>query len=408
MERQTHCRSCGAPELKTFLSLGETPLADALLHERQLSEPEPRYPLDVAVCLECTLVQILATVPPEILYCRDYPYFSSFADALLEHSRRHALRLIEQKPLTTKSLVVEVASNDGYLLKNFLAQGIPVLGIDPAEGPARVAEQAGIPTLREFFGRELAARLLREGKAADVILANNVLAHVPDLNGFVAGLATLLKPDGVAVIEVPYVRELINHCEFDTIYHEHLCYFSVGSVMALCRRHGLTLQHVEHVPIHGGSLRLHVGRDRVISTAVKDDLEDELHTKMNEFSFYQDFAARVAAIKQSLTAMLGELKRQGKRIAAYGAAAKGATLLNTFGIGRDLLDYVVDRNVHKQGRYMPGVRLRVEPPDRLLADRPEYVLLLAWNFRDEILAQQEAFRRGGGKFIVPIPAPVIV
>ena len=402
------CRSCSAMDLATFLSLGEMPLADALLKKEDLNKPESRYPLDVAFCGACSLVQILETVPPEVLFCQDYPYYSSFSDNLLEHSKQNVHSLITSRKLHAGSLVVELASNDGYLLQYFAERHIPVLGIDPAEGPAQAAIKKGIPTLCSFFGGDLALQLRKEGKLADVILANNVLAHVADLNGFVEGISILLKEDGVAVIEAPYVKDLIDHCEFDTIYHEHLCYFSVTALTALFRRHGLSLNHVEHYPIHGGSLRLFVGTKEEVSDSVRGSLKEESDQKLTQLSYYTHFASTVTAIKEALLTMLQEMKARGKSIAAYGAAAKGSILLNYVGIGTDLVDFVVDRNVHKQGRFMPGMRIPIDEPARILREMPDYVLLLPWNFKDEVLAQQDEYRRKGGRFIIPIPFPQIV
>jgi SAM-dependent methyltransferase len=402
------CRSCGSPALEPILSLGETPLADGLVDPSTGNGEEPRYPLDVAFCTECSLVQLLETVSPEVLFDEDYPYYSSFSDELLEHSRDNALRLIEERGLGPRSLVVELASNDGYLLRNFAERGIPVLGIDPAPGPAAAAEAIGIPTLRAFFGDDLARELRNQGKRADVVIANNVLAHVPDLNGFVAGIATLLKPEGVAVIEAPYVKDLIDRCEFDTIYHEHLCYFSVSALVPLFARHGLSLNRVEHHPIHGGSLRLFIEPSERTEESVRSFLEEERRSGLVDLGYYRAFSSRVAAVQESLRTLLRSLKEEGKRIAGYGAAAKGATLLNSTGIGGDLLDFVVDRNVHKQGKYMPGLRIPIHDPSHLLEARPDFLLLLAWNFKDEIIRQQDAYRRQGGRFIVPIPAPAVV
>ncbi len=404
----TGCRSCGNPGLKIFLDLGETPLADRLLRENQLEQVEPTYPLQVAFCPACGLVQITETVPPEVLYADAYPYYSSFSDYLLRHSRENVLDLITRRKLTRDSFVIELASNDGYLLKNYVEQGIPVLGIDPAEGPAREAEKIGVPTLIDFFTEELAERLLAEGKAADVIHGNNVLAHVENQNKFVAGIGLLLKENGVVVIEAPYLVDLIDHCEFDTIYHEHHCYFSVTALDNLFRRHGLFLNDVRRLPIHGGSLRLYVEKRENVGPAVKKLLTEEQERGADKLQFYAEFSERVVNLKDSLRELLTGLKADGKKLAAYGAAAKGATLINYVGIDTDLIDFVVDRNVHKQGKYMPGRHIPIHAPEKILQEMPDYVLMLPWNFADEILAQQEEYRQKGGKFIIPVPEPRVV
>jgi SAM-dependent methyltransferase len=403
------CRSCGSMGLKPFLSLGTTPLADALVTEEKLTEPEARFPLEVAFCSACSLVQITEEVPPEQLFVDNYLYFSSFSDHLLRHSREHALGLADSRGLGADSLVVEIASNDGYLLRNFVERGIPVLGIDPAPDQAAAATEAGVPTLAEFFGTTLANRLVAERGHADVIIANNVMAHVPELNDFVAGLAALVADDGLITVENPYVRDLVEHREFDTIYHEHFCYYSCTAVDALVRRHGLFLNHVEYFPdLHGGTLRWHIGPTENVSDTARRYLAEEAETGLTAFDYYADFGVEVERIRNDLRALLGSLRAEGKKVAAYGAAAKGSTLVNYVGIGTDLVDFVVDRNVHKQGRYMPGVHLPIRPAEALLSEQPDYVLLLAWNFADEIMKQQAEFIRRGGRFILPVPSPRIV
>ena len=407
-ESRTNCRICHSSNIQTVLSLGITPLADALRRKEQLSGAEPVFPLNVAFCPQCSLMQLVETVPPEVLFCQDYPYYSSFSPALLKHSQANALDLIDSRGLNPASLVIELASNDGYLLKNFVKRGIPVLGIDPAEGPAEAAKKVGVPTLCTFFGASLARELSASGKAADVIIGNNVLAHVADLHGFVEGIRTLLKEDGVAVIEMPYVKDLVDHCEFDTIYHEHLCYFSVTALDYLFRMHSLFLNDVKHLSIHGGSLRIYVEKRENVSPAVRSMLRIEAVEKVNHFDYYRNFAEKVEGIAKELRRVLRCFKEQGARIAAYGAAAKGSTLINYCGIGAELIDFVVDRNTHKQGLYMPGQQIPVLAPEALTDQMPDYVLLLAWNFADEILKQQKEYRQHGGRFIIPVPNPRVL
>jgi SAM-dependent methyltransferase len=401
------CRSCGYAELQTVLSLGRTPLANALLTEKELDEPEETFPLELAFCSSCTLVQLTECVSPEKLF-REYVYFSSFSDTMLRHAEELAADLIGSRRLGPESLVVEVASNDGYLLQYYKRAGIPVLGIEPAANVARVAEEKGIPTICNFFDETLAERLVEEGYKADVIHAHNVLAHVPDLNGFVTGLRRVLKEDGLVVIEVPYVKEMIDGCEFDTVYHEHVSYFSLSALDALFTRNGLTIQKVERLPIHGGTLRVYAGHASEREESPLQVLVEEKAWGVRDVAFYRGFAARVEQLRDELVTLLRELKAQDKRIAVYGASAKGTTLLNYCGLGRETLDYVVDRSTVKQGLYTPGTHLKIYAPEKLLEDMPDYVLLLTWNFAGEIYEQQAEYRKRGGRFIVPVPSVKVV
>jgi SAM-dependent methyltransferase len=403
------CRLCGGRRLEVFLSLGNLPLADALVREEDLDRREPRYPLDLAFCPDCALVQILEEVSPERLFVDNYLYFSSYSEALLAHSRKHAERLVAERGLGPESLVVEVGSNDGYLLQHVAAAGVPVLGIDPAPDQADAADAVGVPTVREFFGEDLARRLRLDGRHADVVVANNVMAHTPDLNGFAAGLARLLADGGVATIENPSVEDLVTRCEFDTVYHEHFSYFSSTSVAELMGRHELTLNRVDEFPeLHGGTRRWWVSRDETVEPSAREALAHEREVGLDRPDFYRRFGGKVSALREELVSLLIELRRDGARIAAYGAAAKGATLLNACEIGTDLVEFVVDRNPHKVGRFMPGTHQPIRPVQALLDEQPDAVLLLAWNFEEEVLAQQESYRAVGGRFVVPVPEPRLV
>lgn len=402
------CRACGSSRLQTFLALGDLPPSDAFIAPEALARVEARYPLDVAFCPDCTLVQILHTVPPEELFAADYPYFSSVIDALVRHAADNVAARIEERGLGRDSLVIELASNDGYLLQHYLAAGIGVLGIDPTPGPVAAARAKGVDSLQAFFGQQLADELAGGGRRADVIHANNVLAHVADTNGFVRGIATLLKDDGVAVLEMHYVRDLIDKGQFDTIYHEHLCYFSVTALDRLFAQHGLFLNRVERIDIHGGSLRVFAERRPAREPSVDALLREEHELGMDGFAYYAGFARRVEAIRDGLQKLLGDLKASGASVAGYGAAAKGTILLNYVGIGPETLEYVVDRNQFKQGKWIPGVRLPILAPETLIERQPDYVLILPWNFQAEIVGQQSAYVERGGRFIIPIPEPMVL
>ncbi len=408
-EHRDTCRACGAGALIDVLRLGDQPLANSLRGPEELARPEPHYPLDLSLCPECSLLQILDSVPPEELF-EDYPYFSSVVEALVENARVLTGRLVAEDGLGRESLAMEIASNDGYLLQHYRDAGVPVLGIEPARNIAPVAEERGIPTRCEFFGQELAASLVAEGISPDVVHANNVLAHVPDLNGFVAGLALLLAKGGRAVIEVPYVRDFLDRRAFDTIYHEHNCYFSLTALTRLFARHGMVIEQVERIPIHGESLRLFARRSEFgqPGESTRELLAEEEAWGVARLEPYLEFAEDVRRIGDRLNELFADLKAQGKTLAAYGAAAKGSTLLNTFGIGTESIDFVADASPHKQGLHMPGSGLPIRSPQALLDERPDYVVVLAWNLVDEIARQQREYLEGGGQFIVPIPEPRIV
>lgn len=400
------CRSCRAPLVRTFVDLGETPLANAYVDAEDLTAPEPTYPLHAMVCDRCFLVQVGQVVPPEVLFT-DYAYFSSYSDSWVEHARRFAEQARDRFGVDSGSLIVEVASNDGYLLRHFAEMGIPVLGIEPAENVAEVARAAGIPTRARYFGTEMAAELRDQGSLADLLVANNVVAHVPDLNDFVAGLAATLAAEGVLSIEFPHLLNLIARAQFDTIYHEHFCYFSLLSLGRVLAAHGLRVFDVEELATHGGSLRVlaclqdaaHRETDNVAALRAKESAAG-----MDQPDTYSGFGQKVDEVRWSLRAFLDECAHGGQKVVAYGATAKGNTLLNCTGVGVADVAYVVDRNPHKQGRYLPGSHLPIRPPDAIRTTRPDVVLLLAWNLVDELTEQLDFVREWGGRLAVPIPA----
>lgn len=403
-----HCRSCEAPLKDMIVALGTMPLANSLLDPTQLQGDEPAFPLDLYLCPHCSLVQLKQNVSATVLF-KNYFYFSSYSDTMLASAKDISQKMTHAKTLKEDSLVVELASNDGYLLQYYLANNIPVLGIDPAENIAEVANKKGIHTLSEFFSKDLAETLVAQNKQADIIHANNVLAHVPFLNDFVQGIKVLLKPQGTAVIEVPYVVDMIEKNEFDTIYHEHLCYFSLTALDHLFARAQLKIIDVEKLDIHGGSLRLFVSHPQAEqSPRVNEMLDLEKTIHIDSMAYYKNFSSSIKEIKHLLTSLLDTLKEAGKTIVAYGASAKGSTLLNVFGINKDRLDFVVDRSTAKQGYYTPGSHLPIYAPEKLLENMPDYVLLLTWNFKEEILKQQHSYRSKGGKFIIPVPLPEIL
>ena len=404
-EPGVRCRGCGAALGSPFLDLGPTPLANSYLRAEDLARTEPFYPLPVHVCPACFLVQVPVVESPAAIF-GEYAYFSSYSTSWLEHVKAYAARMIEQLGLGRDSLVIELASNDGYLLQFFKQQHVPVLGVEPATNVARAAEAAGISTLVDFFGPPLADRLAGDGRRADLLVANNVLAHVPDLNGFVSGIKTVLKPQGLATLEFPHLLRLIEEHQFDTIYHEHFSYFSLAVVRAVFARHGLAIVDVEELPTHGGSLRLHARhaeRAAAPSARVEELVAREEAAGLMRLERYAAFAEDVRETKRALLDFLIAEKRKKAVIVGYGAPAKGNTLLNYCGVRTDFLDYTVDRSPHKQGLYLPGTRIPIHAPDRLARTKPDYVLILPWNLKDEIMQQMSAVREWGGRFVVPVP-----
>jgi SAM-dependent methyltransferase len=386
------------------VSLGDMPLANSYLRPEDLAKPEAKFPLDLVRCTSCELVQITCTVPPEVLF-RDYLYLSSCSNTMLEHAETLVTRLIRERGLGPNSLAAEVASNDGYLLQYYVRAGVPVLGIEPARNVAEIARSNGVRTVDEFFGALLATQLREQGHAANVIHANNVLAHVADLNSFVEGFRILLAPDGVVVSESPYLADFLRKVEFDTIYHEHLCYYSLTALMHLFRRHDLEIEDCEMLPIHGGSMRIFARHAKAArpSERVAKLLDEEQRWGVATDAPYNAFADGISRVTAKVIALVRQLRSEGKRVCAYGAAAKGTILLNACGLGAADIEFVCDRNPLKQGRLMPGAHVPIVDPSQLLASNPDYCLLLAWNVADEIRRSHAAWAARGGRFIVPIP-----
>ncbi|MCS6771932.1 MAG: class I SAM-dependent methyltransferase [Kiritimatiellae bacterium] len=400
------CRSCGEPLHHVFIDLGASPLSNSYLKPEQLDEMEPFFPLTVRVCHRCWLVQLPLIVRPENIFT-DYAYFSSFSTTWLNHCARYVDEVIPRFGITSESRVVELASNDGYLLQYFVQRGIPVLGVEPAANVALAALAKGIPTLVKFFGTETAKSMAASGLHADLLIGNNVFGHVPDLNDFIAGFKILLKPTGVITLEFPHLERLIEHNEFDTIYHEHFSYFSFIAAEAALARHGLRVFDVQELGTHGGSLRLFVTHEENAAQPTQPSVgalrDREIRAGFNTLEPYRRFAERVERIKQNLLTFLIEARRAGKKIAGYGAPAKGNTLLNYCGIRTDFIAFTVDKNPRKQGLYLPGTRIPVHPVDRIFDYKPDYLFILPWNLKDEVMQQMAGIRAWGGKFFVAIP-----
>ena len=400
------CLSCGALLRHTFVDLGMSPLCESYVPREKLNDMEPFYPLHVYVCDQCFLVQLQEYVSPAEIFT-EYAYFSSYADSWVEHMRRYADMISDRLRLGATSLVVEVASNDGYLLQHFVNKGIPVLGIEPAANVARVAVEKGVPTLVKFFGEQTARELRADGMQADLVCGANVLAQVPDPNDFVKGLQVLLKPRGVVTIEFPHLMRLMQESQFDTIYHEHFSYFSFLSAEKIFAAQGLTLFDVEELPTHGGSLRVyarHTGdTTKPVTERARELRRREVDAGLLRVETYASFGEQVKETKRKLLEFLIGAKRRGKTVAGYGAPGKGNTLLNYCGVGTDFIDFTVDRSPYKQGKFLPGTHIPIHPPDRIRETRPDYVLILPWNFKDEIVQQMAYIREWGGKFVVPIP-----
>jgi SAM-dependent methyltransferase len=401
-----NCRHCGAELRLQLVDLGSSPPSNAYLTQATLHEPEVWFPLRVLVCEKCWLVQTEDFAQVEALFKGDYAYYSSTSQTWLNHAAQYSIEIIDRLQLTANSFVVEIASNDGYLLKNFVTAAIPCLGIEPTKGTAAAAEQLGITVLQEFFGEQLGRQLAAKGQQADLIIGNNVYAHVPDINDFTCGLKALLKPHGTISLEFPHVMELLKHCQFDTIYHEHFSYFSLNVVQRIFSTAGLRVFDVQQLTTHGGSLRVfgcHDYDDRPVGPSVERLLRDEDAFGLERREVYIDFQARVNEIKNDLLLFLLQQQRDGKKVAAYGAAAKGNTLLNYAGIRPDLLPFVCDAAPSKQGKFLPGSRIPIFPPDELKVRRPDYLLVLPWNLVNEVIDQNQKLVKKGAQFVIAVP-----
>jgi len=401
-----HCRFCGSELKHTFVDLGMSPLCESYVSADQLNQMEPFYPLHVYVCDQCFLVQLEEYVAPENIFT-EYAYYSSYSTSWLQHSENYVHQMIDRFHLDHKSFVIEVASNDGYLLQYFVERQIPCLGIEPADNVAKVAVEKGVPTLVEFFGEKCARRLVAEGKGADLIAGNNVLAQVPDVNDFVSGLSILLKPGGVITIEFPHLMRLMADNQFDTIYHEHFSYFSFITAEKIFAAHGLVLFDVEELLTHGGSLRIYArhqdDQSKPVSARMMELKNREVQAGFTQIEHYTSFAGQVKETKRKLLEFLILIKRQGKSIAGYGAPGKGNTLLNYCGVRTDFIDYTVDRNPYKQGKFLPGTHIPIFSPEKITETRPDYLFILPWNLKEEIIRQNSFIKEWGGQFIVPIP-----
>ena len=400
------CRFCEAPLTQTVIDLGKSPLCESFLSKEQLNRMEAFYPLHVWVCGRCFLVQVEQYVAPDHIFT-EYAYFSSYSESWLRHASAYVDMISARLALGPTHRVVELGSNDGYLLQYFVAKGIPVLGVEPAKNVAEAAAARGVPTVSRLFGRQAAQDLVDEGHGADLIVGNNVLAQVPDLNDFVAGIARLLRPRGVVTLEFPHLQRLMDENQFDTIYHEHFSYFSLSTVERILGAHGLTVFDVDELPTHGGSLRIYARHAtdaaRAVTARVRDLAAREDAAGLNALARYASFTEQVHETKRRLLEFLIAAKRQRKSIVGYGAPGKGNTLLNYCGIRTDFLDYTVDRNPYKHGKYTPGTHIPIHPPERIVQTRPDYVLILPWNLKDEIMEQMAGIRAWGGQFVVPIP-----